>query len=212
MTENVRCLTIRLWRPTRTIHFTKTLYFQRPFISFFRIVFFYKMIKNTQKNFLTWWSWDFELWKIGLLKFHKRWSNKLRIYLRHACIYSKWGLNQKRMNFVSVHNLFSIWFWILAFITFSEPAVRTWSLFDQLSKSKLTFSFAIKPSTVNLELFFYSEAQGLALISTVWVCRRVKILITVVLHTISHYLWEWNLEEPDDKFISEYKRAWGKWK
>ena len=26
---------------------------------------------------------------------------------------------------------------------------------------------AIKPSTVNLELFFYSEAQGLALISTV---------------------------------------------
>ena len=106
-------------------------------------------------------------WKFGLLKFQEWWSYKLRIYLRHAYIYSDLGLNQKRMNFVSVHNLFLIWFWILAFITFSEPAVRTWSLFDQLSKSKLTFSSAIKPSTVNLELFFYSEAQGLALISTV---------------------------------------------
>ena len=113
--------------------------------------------------------------KIGLLKYEKWWSYKLKFDLRHACIFSELGLYQKRMNFVSVHNLYLIWFWILAFITFSEPAVRTWSLFDQLSKSKLTFSSAIKPSTVNLELFFYSEAQGLALISTVWVCRRVKL-------------------------------------
>ena len=139
---------------------------QRPFISFSRIVFLQDDLRYIYAkklfNFRTLYCWKF-----GLLKFQEWWSNKLRIYLRHAYIYSELGLNQKRMNFVSVHNLFLIWFWILAFITFSEPAVRTWSLFDQLSKSKLTFSSAIKPSTVNLELFFYSEAQGLALISTV---------------------------------------------
>ena len=128
---------------------------------------------------------------LGLLKFQKRWSNKLRMYLRHGCIIGvgiEWTLC-----LLIIYS--SIWFWILAFITFSEPAVRTWSLFDPLSKSKLTFSSAIKPSTVNLELFLYSEAHGLALISTVWVCRWVKILITKVLHSISHYLWKLNLEE-----------------
>ena len=154
-------------KPTNTfMYFTMTVYFAKTVYFIFQDRIFTRWLKiHVRKklfNFRTLYCG-----KIGLLKFQEWWSHKLRIYLRHACIYSELGLNQKRMNFVSVHNLFLIWFWILAFITFSEPAVRTWSLFDQLSKSKLTFSSAIKPSTVNLELFFYSEAQGLALISTV---------------------------------------------